>query len=267
MSIQTSPPGGGPPPHRHSKEDEYFSVLEGRFELLIEGESKFDVKRRDRFAPRNHWHTFRNVGESDGQNSDHRASCGSGKVLSKQSAHWSCPATCQADGDIRISTALNYASGLIRFPGRTSVRNHRRRSRRLWPVGPVTTLSPSAVKSGQASNSASEAAGSNQTTAPCSPLWYPRSRLPPGCFRPKRIGTGAECHQVLSLVLCQVDGAGQRELLVASPGPCGALQPDCDLAAGNKAKSWMFLAQSVEAAKQVIRRFGRISPNRRRSRQ
>src|SRR5450631_724139 len=35
-----------------------------------------------------------------------------------------------------------------------------RRSRRFWPVGPVTTESPNAVNSGQALNSASEACGS-----------------------------------------------------------------------------------------------------------
>ena len=38
MMIQTSPPGGGPPPHRHLKEDEFFCVLEGRFEMLTEGQ-------------------------------------------------------------------------------------------------------------------------------------------------------------------------------------------------------------------------------------
>jgi len=67
MIIQTSPPGGGPPPHRHSKEDEYFSVLEGKFELLIEGEWKPLLKGEAAFAPRNHWHTFRNVGDRDGR--------------------------------------------------------------------------------------------------------------------------------------------------------------------------------------------------------
>jgi quercetin dioxygenase-like cupin family protein len=67
MMIQTSPPGGGPPPHRHSKEDEFFTVLEGRFELLVEGEWKPVLKGETAFAPRNHWHTFRNAGDQDGR--------------------------------------------------------------------------------------------------------------------------------------------------------------------------------------------------------
>ena len=67
MLVQTSPPGGGPPPHRHAKEDEYFSVLEGKFELLIEGEWTPVLKGETVFAPRNHWHTFRNAGETDGR--------------------------------------------------------------------------------------------------------------------------------------------------------------------------------------------------------
>ena len=32
--MQTSPPGGGPPPHLHLNEDETFFVLEGEFEIL-----------------------------------------------------------------------------------------------------------------------------------------------------------------------------------------------------------------------------------------
>ena len=32
--TQTSPPGGGPPPHGHTNEDEVFTVLEGDFEIF-----------------------------------------------------------------------------------------------------------------------------------------------------------------------------------------------------------------------------------------
>jgi quercetin dioxygenase-like cupin family protein len=67
LLIQTSPPGGGPPPHRHAKEDEYFSVLEGKFEMLIEGEWEPVLNGQTIFAPRDHWHTFRNAGETDGR--------------------------------------------------------------------------------------------------------------------------------------------------------------------------------------------------------
>jgi quercetin dioxygenase-like cupin family protein len=32
--VQHVPPGGGPPAHSHSKEEETFTVLEGDFEIL-----------------------------------------------------------------------------------------------------------------------------------------------------------------------------------------------------------------------------------------
>jgi quercetin dioxygenase-like cupin family protein len=65
--IQTCNPGGGPPPHRHTYEDETFTVLEGDFEFLQEGKwtplSVGDVI----FAPRGHIHTFRNAGTTVGR--------------------------------------------------------------------------------------------------------------------------------------------------------------------------------------------------------
>jgi Cupin domain len=35
--VSDVPPGGGPPPHTHTEEDETFTALEGEFELLVEG--------------------------------------------------------------------------------------------------------------------------------------------------------------------------------------------------------------------------------------
>ncbi|HEY8998121.1 MAG TPA: cupin domain-containing protein [Edaphobacter sp.] len=67
MLVQTSPPGGGPPPHVHAFEDEIFSVLEGEFEL-------FDGREWSKVAPGQHVytlrgqpHTFRNAGTTDGR--------------------------------------------------------------------------------------------------------------------------------------------------------------------------------------------------------
>ena len=34
IGLQTSPPGGGPPPHRHLGEDEIFTVVDGEFEIF-----------------------------------------------------------------------------------------------------------------------------------------------------------------------------------------------------------------------------------------
>ncbi len=65
--IQSCPPGGGPPPHKHAHEEEIFTVLEGEFEVL----------QRDRWvrmtsggvycSVRDTWHGFRNVSSEPGK--------------------------------------------------------------------------------------------------------------------------------------------------------------------------------------------------------
>ncbi len=53
-------PGGGPPPHTHTREDEHFTILEGEVTFLANGK-EFIAKPGDYvFAPRNHPHTFGN---------------------------------------------------------------------------------------------------------------------------------------------------------------------------------------------------------------
>lgn len=65
--IQTTGPGGGPPPHRHTKEDETFTVLEGDFEILDNGQWRNVPKGEFFFAPRGSIHTFRNSGTTVGR--------------------------------------------------------------------------------------------------------------------------------------------------------------------------------------------------------
>jgi quercetin dioxygenase-like cupin family protein len=66
IGVQTSPPGGGPPPHRHLGEDEVFTVIEGEFELF-DGTSWKPFHRGEvRYSLRGTYHGFRNVGESKG---------------------------------------------------------------------------------------------------------------------------------------------------------------------------------------------------------
>jgi quercetin dioxygenase-like cupin family protein len=67
MLVQESSPGSGPPPHRHTKEDEIFTVLEGEYELLSEGQWHRAPVGEIFFAPRGKVHTFRNVGETTGR--------------------------------------------------------------------------------------------------------------------------------------------------------------------------------------------------------
>lgn len=65
--IQTTPPGGGPPPHSHRNEDETFTVLEGDFELLMNGQWLKMPVGEVAFARRGSIHAFRNVGTTVGK--------------------------------------------------------------------------------------------------------------------------------------------------------------------------------------------------------
>jgi quercetin dioxygenase-like cupin family protein len=59
------PPGGGPPPHIQSREDEGFYVLEGEISFVADGQRV--VARKGTFlnVPRGVLHTFKNEGDSD----------------------------------------------------------------------------------------------------------------------------------------------------------------------------------------------------------
>lgn len=65
--TQTSPPGGGPPPHSHAREDETFFVLEGDYEFLQDGAWRKIEPGLAIHAPRGAVHTFRNAGASTGK--------------------------------------------------------------------------------------------------------------------------------------------------------------------------------------------------------
>ncbi len=69
LSLWTEivPPGGGPPPHVHLNEDEWFVIQEGTFEFLVEGEWRELAVGGTVFLPRNSVHTYKNVGESPGR--------------------------------------------------------------------------------------------------------------------------------------------------------------------------------------------------------
>jgi quercetin dioxygenase-like cupin family protein len=56
-------PGGGPPPHIHTREDEFFYVLDGSFEIRIGHEVHRVGPGGFAFVPRGTVHNFRNAGE------------------------------------------------------------------------------------------------------------------------------------------------------------------------------------------------------------
>ncbi len=59
----TIPPGDGPPPHIHSREDESFYVLEGQLTVFDEGKTLVVGPGEVIFAPRGHAHTFVNMSD------------------------------------------------------------------------------------------------------------------------------------------------------------------------------------------------------------
>ncbi len=61
------PPGGGPPPHVHLNEDEWFFVQEGRFSFLVENAWRELSAGGAVFLPRSAIHTFRNSGDATGR--------------------------------------------------------------------------------------------------------------------------------------------------------------------------------------------------------
>jgi mannose-6-phosphate isomerase-like protein (cupin superfamily) len=63
----TAPPGGGPPPHVHSREDEMFFVLEGTFSFFLKDQSYQGGPGACVYLPKGVPHTFKNVGETPGK--------------------------------------------------------------------------------------------------------------------------------------------------------------------------------------------------------
>src|SRR5688572_7615588 len=62
----TVQPGGGPPPHSHSREDELFYVAAGEFEFIRNDEIFTATAGACVFLPRGSVHTFKNVGDAPG---------------------------------------------------------------------------------------------------------------------------------------------------------------------------------------------------------
>lgn len=61
--LSITQPGGGPPPHLHEREDEWFYVLEGRVSFLVDGEWTEVAPGSGAYLPKGSVHTFKNVGD------------------------------------------------------------------------------------------------------------------------------------------------------------------------------------------------------------
>jgi len=62
-----TPPNGGPPLHRHSREDESFYVIEGQFVFEVDGQELYAGPGSSVFAPRGTAHRFQNLGVTPGR--------------------------------------------------------------------------------------------------------------------------------------------------------------------------------------------------------
>jgi len=62
MAEVSVPPGGGPPPHVHHREDESFHVIEGTLTVQV-GEKILNASAGDFvYLPRGIGHSFKNTG-------------------------------------------------------------------------------------------------------------------------------------------------------------------------------------------------------------
>ena len=65
VALGSTPPGGGPPPHRHLNEDEMFMVVEGSIRYFANGQWTEPLEPGSIvYTPRGAIHTFQNVGET-----------------------------------------------------------------------------------------------------------------------------------------------------------------------------------------------------------
>jgi quercetin dioxygenase-like cupin family protein len=67
LGLATTPPGAGPPVHRHLAEDELLIVIAGRIELTLGGAWTPVPPGSVVFVPRGVAHAFRNVGDTPSQ--------------------------------------------------------------------------------------------------------------------------------------------------------------------------------------------------------
>jgi quercetin 2,3-dioxygenase len=64
---ETTPPQGGPPLHRHSREDEWFYILEGDYLFEVDDDNFTVGAGASVYAPKGTAHTFQNIGPTDGR--------------------------------------------------------------------------------------------------------------------------------------------------------------------------------------------------------
>ncbi|MCA9839659.1 MAG: cupin domain-containing protein [Trueperaceae bacterium] len=64
MFETISSAGMAVPPHKHENEDEYGYVIEGTFEVYLDGQTFKATNGAVIYCPRHSWHGFRNIGST-----------------------------------------------------------------------------------------------------------------------------------------------------------------------------------------------------------
>ena len=86
--LVETPPGSGPPPHVHDREDEWFQVLEGEVEFFSGGQWSRVEAGSSVFAPKGSLHAFRNVGTTMLRQLIHTAPSGFEDFFAAMAAEW-----------------------------------------------------------------------------------------------------------------------------------------------------------------------------------
>lgn len=101
--IEITAPGNGPPPHYHTREDEWFHVLEGQFAFFT-GDKWTEVPVGTAvFLPKNSIHTFRNIGATPGRLLITAAPSGFEIFFQRCAEAFACPEGPDMDRIIHIS--------------------------------------------------------------------------------------------------------------------------------------------------------------------
>lgn len=67
MISETTPPNGGPPLHRHTREDASFYIVEGQYVFEVDGQKVFAGPGSSVYAPEGTAHRFLNLGSTAGR--------------------------------------------------------------------------------------------------------------------------------------------------------------------------------------------------------
>jgi mannose-6-phosphate isomerase-like protein (cupin superfamily) len=86
-AVLVTPPGMGPPPHFHEREDEWFVVIEGRIEFWVDGVRSEAGPGDCAYLPKGTPHCFRNIGDKPSRMILHTAPSGFEVFFADLAAH------------------------------------------------------------------------------------------------------------------------------------------------------------------------------------